>query len=53
MQALLRDTPDVLSSDIGMPGEDGYALIRRVRTSAAEIAHIPAIALTAYGLCPH
>src|SRR5581483_5223849 len=36
MQALLRDAPDVLISDIGMPGEDGYTLIRRVRASAPE-----------------
>jgi len=48
MQALLRQAPDVLVSDIGMPGEDGYTLIRRVRTSAAQVAQIPAIALTAY-----
>ena len=29
--ALAQDPPDVLISDVGMPGEDGYALIRRVR----------------------
>ena len=41
--------PDVLVSDIGMPGEDGYDLIRRVRRlEAARGRHIPAIALTAY-----
>jgi PAS domain S-box-containing protein len=40
---------DILISDIGMPDEDGYALLRRVR--ALEPEHkggIPAIALTAY-----
>ncbi len=41
--------PDVLVSDIGMPGEDGYALIQRVRAlSATGGGTIPAIALTAY-----
>ena len=41
--------PDVLVSDIGMPGEDGYDLIRRVRRlEAARGRHIPAIALTGY-----
>ena len=41
--------PAVLVSDIGMPGEDGYALIRRVRElSKAEGGGVPAIALTAY-----
>jgi CheY-like chemotaxis protein len=40
-------TPDLLLSDIGMPGEDGYALIQHVR-STPELAKIPAIALTAY-----
>jgi PAS domain S-box-containing protein len=40
---------DVLVSDIGMPGEDGYSLIRRVRSlGAAGGGDIPAIALTAY-----
>jgi PAS domain S-box-containing protein len=41
--------PDVLVADIGMAGEDGYRLIRRVRTSPlAHERHTPAIALTAY-----
>lgn len=41
--------PDVLVSDIGMPLEDGYSLIRKVRQLPAEQGgHIPAIALTAY-----
>lgn len=39
---------DVLVSDIGMPGEDGYSLIRRVRQPTSPIANIPALALTAY-----
>ena len=40
---------DVLVSDIGMPGEDGYSLIKRVRSlGAASGGDIPAIALTAY-----
>jgi signal transduction histidine kinase/ActR/RegA family two-component response regulator len=39
---------DVLVSDIGMPGEDGYALMSRIRASGAPYARIPAIALTAY-----
>ncbi|HEY0375867.1 MAG TPA: PAS domain S-box protein [Pyrinomonadaceae bacterium] len=41
--------PDVLVSDVGMPGEDGYSLIRRVRAMGAERGgETPAIALTAY-----
>ena len=40
---------DILLSDIGMPGEDGYSLIRRVRAlPAAEGGTIRAIALTAF-----
>jgi signal transduction histidine kinase len=40
---------DVLVSDIGMPGADGYELVRRLRTQAdAQKARIPAVALTAY-----
>ncbi|HMB27600.1 MAG TPA: response regulator, partial [Blastocatellia bacterium] len=42
--------PDVMVTDIGMPGEDGYSLIRRVREWERERgAYIPAVALTAYG----
>ncbi len=41
--------PDVLVSDIGMPGEDGYSLIRRLRGLPAEQGGAtPAVALTAY-----
>lgn len=41
--------PDVLVSDIEMPGEDGYALIRKVRDLPNPLASgIPAIAVTAY-----
>jgi CheY-like chemotaxis protein len=41
--------PDVLVSDIGMPEEDGYSLIRRVRQMPDDAANkLPAIALTAY-----
>ncbi|MBD1939338.1 response regulator [Microcoleus sp. FACHB-68] len=41
--------PDVLLSDIGMPEEDGYTFIRRVRALKAEQGgRIPAVALTAY-----
>ena len=39
--------PDVMVSDIGMPDEDGYALIRRVREMGGE-RKLPAIALSAY-----
>jgi CheY-like chemotaxis protein len=41
--------PDVIVSDIGMPGEDGYSFIKRLRSSPhAAGARIPAVALTAY-----
>lgn len=41
--------PDVLVSDLAMPGEDGYSLIGKVRALSAENGkQIPAVALTAY-----
>ncbi len=41
--------PDVLVSDIAMPGEDGYWLIKRIRSlKPEEGGAVPAIALTAY-----
>jgi CheY-like chemotaxis protein/nitrogen-specific signal transduction histidine kinase len=49
LETLERKSPDLLLSDIGMPGEDGYELIRRVRSLPVERGgKIPAIALTAY-----
>jgi CheY-like chemotaxis protein len=47
--ALKREKIDVLIADLGMPIEDGYDLIRHVRSSESEkIARLPAAALTAY-----
>jgi CheY-like chemotaxis protein/nitrogen-specific signal transduction histidine kinase len=48
VRILEHEAPDVLISDVGMPGEDGYSLIRRVRLLTDGNAHVPAIALTAY-----
>ena len=48
-EALLQSAPDVLIADIGMPEEDGYALVRRIRALDRDRGgSIPAIALTAY-----
>jgi signal transduction histidine kinase/ActR/RegA family two-component response regulator len=41
--------PDILIADIGMPEEDGYTLMKKLRARESERGgHIPAIALTAY-----
>jgi len=49
LTALTNFQPDVLLSDIGMPGMDGYMLLRQVRALPPERGGlIPAIALTAY-----
>jgi hypothetical protein len=49
LKALKEFMPDVLVSDIGMPVEDGYALIRQLREMPeASLSQIPAIALTAF-----
>ncbi|HUS08998.1 MAG TPA: response regulator [Pyrinomonadaceae bacterium] len=48
-KAIKTRVPDVLISDIGMAGEDGYDLIRRLRGfPAAAGGKVPAVALTAY-----
>lgn len=47
--AIVRQIPDVLLSDIGMPGEDGYQLIEQVKALESKIGRtIPAAAVTAY-----
>ena len=49
LEVIITEAPDLLISDIGMPNEDGYELIRRVRELPAESGRkMPAIALTAY-----
>jgi PAS domain S-box-containing protein len=50
VRALQEAWPDVLVSDIGLPGRDGYELVRRVRQLQAErhAPHLPVIALTAF-----
>jgi CheY-like chemotaxis protein len=48
-RALLSEAhPDLLIADIGMPGEDGYSLIRSIRKLESTDAQVPAIALTAH-----
>lgn len=47
--ALGRFRPDILVSDIGMPDEDGFSFMRRIRAlSPAEGGAIPSLALTAF-----
>jgi signal transduction histidine kinase/CheY-like chemotaxis protein len=49
LQRLDEERPDVLVSDIGLPEEDGYSLMRRIRALPRERGGgIPAAALTAY-----
>jgi len=48
LRMLNASAPEVLISDIGMPGMDGYQLIRQIRASDPKQSHIPAIALTAF-----
>jgi len=49
LEALERHKPNILISDLGMPDEDGYSLISKIRALPSERGgHIPAAALTAY-----
>ena len=51
MEALAKareGEPDVLVSDLGMPNEDGFDLIRKVRANGHHSKELPAVALTAF-----
>jgi CheY-like chemotaxis protein len=49
LELIQSERPHVLLSDIGMPGEDGYVLISKVRALPAEKGgRTPAVALTAF-----
>jgi signal transduction histidine kinase/FixJ family two-component response regulator len=48
LAAFTRVRPSVVVSDIAMPGEDGYTLMRRLRALERGKEHTPAVALTAY-----
>jgi PAS domain S-box-containing protein len=49
LETLERWRPNILVSDIGMPGDDGYVLIRRIRAlRSQESSRVLALALTAY-----
>ena len=44
-----RELPDLIVSDIKMPGMDGYEFIKRLRR-IPELANKPAVALTGFGM---
>jgi PAS domain S-box-containing protein len=49
LQQFQQEPPDLLVSDIGMQGQDGYWLIRQIRgLPVAQGGRVPAIAITAY-----
>jgi CheY-like chemotaxis protein len=48
-KAIAAEVPRVVICDIGLPSEDGYEFMRRLRSdSGSPVAQVPAVALTAY-----
>ena len=48
LESAETDRPHVILADIGLPGEDGFALMQSLRALGKELADIPVIAVTAY-----
>ncbi len=48
LEALAKARPDVLVSDLGMPDQDGFDLIRQLRDDGHAARDLPAVALTAF-----
>ena len=49
LSILQENSPDIVVSDIGMPGMDGYDLLNRIRIDVmGDVRNVPAIALTAH-----
>lgn len=49
LASLQSSQADIMVSDIGLPGKDGYALMRHIRAAQDRFSRVPAIALTAFG----
>ena len=48
LESIEESVPDVMVSDVGMPGMDGYELIQRIRQAEGPARELPTAALTAY-----
>jgi CheY-like chemotaxis protein len=48
LRLVTANNPNVIVSDIGMPGKDGLAMIRELRARPDQVSKTPAIALTAF-----
>jgi len=48
LETLPKASPDVLVSDLGMPVQDGFDLIRQLRDTGQDATDLPAVALTAF-----
>ena len=48
VETFLKARPDVLVSDLGMPDQDGFDLIRQLRDDGHDARVLPAVALTAF-----
>ena len=48
VESVAKGRPDVLISDLAMPDQDGFDLIRQLREAGQDAKHLPAVALTAF-----